>query len=418
MRASNSKLYEKITKEQRTLLGLLGESLFGRSFEPEEGVDWSAVFSESRSQAVCLLAFQNYKQLPFSDNDLYKTVSDTVLRLTAQNMANRRSHALLDSIMRGAGIEYCILKGVSSAHYYPSPILRAMGDVDFYVNDIDGAAKALEANGFTTNDRIGTEFGHHLVFKNKKDHFELHYEVCEYPKSSVTPVLKEYMSDIIECSSEAYEELVRYRKTSDFHHGLNLLIHSQQHMTSEGIGLRHLCDWAVFVDSMSERDFTDLFKERLQRVGLWKFARIFSLASVIALGMKEADWMYEDDRDILVAEQITSDIIYGGNFGRKDDTRRYEAMMISLPGKDGKKRGSLGSIIGSLNRLARCYWPVVKKLPFLYPLFWLFLVVRLLFRIATGKRSVSVLSVSSKKSRDRASVYSELRLFETEQHDK
>lgn len=46
---------------------------------------------------------------------------------------------------------------------------------------------------------------------------------------------------------------------SDFHHGLILLLHTSHNMLGERIGLCHLCDWTVFVNSFTK----DKFKKHL-----------------------------------------------------------------------------------------------------------------------------------------------------------
>ena len=53
---------------------------------------------------------------------------------------------------------------------------------------------------------------------------------------------------------------------SHFHHGLNLLLHTNQHLLGEGLGLRHLCDWAVFAAGFSDEEFRELFEEKLKAV--------------------------------------------------------------------------------------------------------------------------------------------------------
>ena len=47
-----------------------------------------------------------------------------------------------------------------------------------------------------------------------------------------------------------------YAVPSDLHHGLILLLHNASHMTAGGIGLRHLCDWAVYMERMTD-DFVE-----------------------------------------------------------------------------------------------------------------------------------------------------------------
>ena len=48
---------------QRTIFGLLSHNLFQLPFEPEDGVDWKAVFRESKQQAVAFQVFMDRGRL-------------------------------------------------------------------------------------------------------------------------------------------------------------------------------------------------------------------------------------------------------------------------------------------------------------------------------------------------------------------
>lgn len=47
----------------------------------------------------------------------------------------------------------------------------------------------------------------------------------------------------------------------NFHHGLVMLLHLFSHLTGARIGIRHLCDWALFLNSIEEKEFLKLFQE-------------------------------------------------------------------------------------------------------------------------------------------------------------
>lgn len=71
------------------------------------------------------------------------------------------------------------------------------------------------------------------------------------------------------------------------------------HLLGEGIGLRHLCDWAVFADSLKEKEFRSLFETKLKSIGLWKFACILSQVCYKYLHCHNLSWLegrYADDR--------------------------------------------------------------------------------------------------------------------------
>ena len=52
-----------------------------------------------------------------------------------------------------------------------------------------------------------------------------------------------------------------------------LAFHASQHYGS-GLALHHLCDWAVFLNTVGEEKFLGLFEKVIKDIGLWDFAKI------------------------------------------------------------------------------------------------------------------------------------------------
>lgn len=398
------------TRAQQVLLALIAENLFGQPFTSVPDIDWTEVYTESRAQAVTLLAFQNYKEIPLDEAFSHK-LEETLSKHTMRNIRNFQSHAYLHRLMTDAGVSYCVLKGIASAHYYPSPLLRAMGDVDFYVSpaDRERAEKALEADGFVADTR---EQVHHLVFRKPGMHYELHREVAGVPEGKAGEIIRGYLADLSDCSSPCFDEFVTYQNPSPFHHGLIMLLHMQHHLLLEGIGLRHLCDWAVFVNALPDQAFLEMFEKKLRAVGLWKFTQTVSLAASRCIGLPRQSWMGEDT---LLADALTEDILTGGNFGRKTAGRSYEGMFLSNRGKIGVKKSRIRQGFESLNRIVRTFWPIAAKLPILYPIGWVFFTLRYFFRVLTGKhKAVSVIKIFENSGK-RKDLYSQLKLYEIEE---
>lgn len=399
----------RLTLTQQTLCKLLAENLFKKASALDNTVDWEAVYKESRAQAVSLLAFQNFDALPLND-DLKVKIDSKLSKKALQNINIINQHKYLHQLMCGADIPYCVLKGVVSAHYYNDPLIRAMGDVDFYVDNkhISRVRDILVQEGFNIDDDTHM---HHIVFSKGSMHFELHFKVAGIPDGDNGKLVEPLLEDLLASKIHICDEFVEYYAPSVFHHGLIMLLHVQGHLLSGGIGLRHLCDWAVFVGSMSSDDFCHLFKEKLVKIGLWKFAQTLSLASSLYIGLERADWM---GNDVSLAEAIVNDIFIGGNFGKKSQQREYEGLMISNHGKNGVKHSRLRQGFDSINLIVCTRWPIVKKLPFLYPFGWIFSGVRYLFRVLFKKRKLIDLANVYKNSGNRKKLYEQLQLFETE----
>lgn len=399
-----------------TIFGLLGQHLFGVPFAPEQGVDWEAVLRESRNQAVFGQVFANCYQLPGVDKEMQDGLWNLLAKTTMKNMRVHAQHTDLHKLMTAHGIAYVTLKGAASARYYPDPQSRAMGDVDFYVaeSDFDRALTVFQDAGFEAS---GLDHICHVVLRKGRVHMEMHRMPAGVPDGEVGEIVKGYLSTLREDACLVRSSLVTCRCPSDFHHGLIMLMHMQHHLLAEGIGLRHLCDWAVFVNHFRGEEFPELFREKLMAVGLWKLARLLSVCAAEYLGLPQQRWMIERETDRELAHALMADILTGGNFGSKDRQRAYEGMFISNRGKDGVQNNRIGHGFQALTRITYMKYPFIEKHPVLLPFGWAAAVGGYLVRTRErNQRGQDIHAFSAfQKSAGRISLYQQLGLYEPEQ---
>jgi hypothetical protein len=307
-------------EEQKLVLNLISSALF--EYKKDIADSQAAPISELLSQAVLPLA-------NLQDNPEWRKLSTSII---ATNMQVSYEHTELHDLLTAHSIPYVTLKGVASAAYYPNPILRTMGDVDFLISssDIALATSLLKTIGF---EKAADEDdnGIHIAFQRDDSTWEMHRSINGIPAGKSGELIKRYLDHIIETAVDYDEGNGVIRIPDDFHHGLVLLLHTASHLTSEGVGLRHLCDWAVFVNHLTDAQFTDLFEEKLKGCGLWRFAQLLSLTSVQYLKLPYQSWMGEADDGLL--EQLIADIMDGGNFGHKDEDRYRQIKYISNRGE-------------------------------------------------------------------------------------
>lgn len=408
---------------QRTVFGLLAQTLFGAAYTPEPNVDWPSVYMESECQAVRLQTFANHHRIPDIPEDLRTQLRQYVMGAMLKDARIHAQHTALHMLFTEHNIPYSILKGASSAYYYANPLTRAMGDVDFYVDkvDLERAIAVLRADGYEVEDYHAEKTQqYHLGVRKGIIHMEMHYMFPGVPEGRPGEIILSYLSDIRETTFLLQNELVTCRLPSPFNHGLIMLMHLHHHLLCEGIGLRHLCDWAVFVNRFSEEEFQSLFRERLTEIGLWHFARLLSLASSLYVGLPEQSWMREDKKDDATAFELMNDIIRGGNFGIKDRQRVFEGKFISNRGKNGVRRNRLSEAVASVNASSRERWPIMGKLPILLPIGWILGIFRYLFhnsqRRKTGKQIHIVDAYRNSESRKK--LYRKLRLYEPDKKPK
>lgn len=401
-----------LSKTEKTILILLSRDLFKTSRSIPEDPDWEEVYQECRRQSVPILVWNALDKDRISGETAGKW-KDTVIASAYNNLQIAWQHLLTDRLMEKGKIPYVILKGSASAAYYPAPMDRIMGDVDFLVrpSDLERAGEILKGEGF-----IPWEEEHicHVVYRRDKIHLEMHFEPAGVPYGKPGELVREYMKDVMEQAREIEVEGEKLRVPSPFHHGLILLLHTSHHLTGEGVGLRHLCDWAVFAASMTDEEFRRLFEEKLKAIGMWRFARILTQTCVRYLGCPARSWTGKEEPG-LTAEMIR-DIFDGGNFGNKEENRKHEAYLISNRGKNGVgKHTFLWQIGASMNEIVYTHMPAARKFPVLLPAGWAFYGGRYLIRMLRGQRSRIHPRQMLEGASSRREIYRRLRLFEREQ---
>ena len=393
---------------QKTVLDLLSSAMFQKPFSADKEVDWKAFFDECKAQSVISLAFS---ALPKSEvpQKIYAHWKALVNENLAVNSKISYAHTMLNELLNQAKIPYVILKGCASAEYYDDPLLRTMGDVDFLVSEknIKQVDKLLKDQGFVFNNSF-----HEIERAYEKDGviLELHWSITGIPGGKAGELLESFFKDIFEKSDLKHFDLAEYYSPSPFHHGLVMLLHVARHMITGGIGLRHFCDWAVFVDKVGN-DFTLLFEDKLKQVGLWRFAQIMTQFCTLYLGLPQQEWAGIAEKQLL--DQLKDDVFAGGNFGHKDLSRADEAKLITSRKKGGVNNDSnLKQAVLSANEIVRRHWKFADKVPVIYPAGWAFFGGRYAIRSIAGKRDRVKVSALVKGAEKRKEIYRGLKLFE------
>ena len=395
-----------IEKHQQILLDLLANNLFSVGREIDlSGVDCNSLWYEAYTQTVSLIAFADISVTSdiFKDAD---SIRNYLITAFSDNTRIDFEHTRIHQLMTDAGIPYVILKGMASVLYYPDPFMRLMGDVDFLVpaEYQEKAREVLTHNGYVKH---GPERAFHDVYVGNGCRCELHSEPAGIPEGEQGSLVREMLAGAVDDAEKVRTEIGGIVVPSVFHHGLIILLHMCHHLTGEGLGLRHLCDWAVFVASLSESEFVRLFEDKLRSIGMWKFAQIVTAISVEFLGCPARDFAKETDPELSL--QILSDIFNGGNFGQKSVDRSHERLLISS--KTENENSMLKQFFVSVNSIVYANWKIVRKLKFLLPLGWLFFGGRYIVRSLMGKRPKIRLKKLTYEAYERKNLYAKLELF-------
>lgn len=370
-----------INQTQKTLLDVLAHTLTGAECKIPEDTDWAALFAESKAQAVAPIVFLSISQY-CTDASVFQEWKEVTIRSLQKNRNIQFQHGKLHQLLAEHEIPYAIIKGCASARDYPDPLLRAMGDVDFLVSDEywGKARELLVQQGFTVS---GEEHEFHLAFHKNRFSMEMHHEPFGLKGERAT-ALKSIVPELIEKSSLVNCDGVEFRMPDLFGHGIVLLLHAYRHLIDTGIGVRHLCDWAMFISRFSAAEFTEIFQARFEALGIWKLTQIFSATASRYLSIPYQPWMGRIDEQ--ACEMLMIDIFDGGNFGSGKGERTTQNTSLYEQEKEIASSSSTMQMLRGLNKTAIERYPRLMSIAILRPFGWLILGVRYVFRVLTGRR--------------------------------
>ena len=398
----------KISDNQKLLLNLCAKSLFNKEFDlPSEFVA-QKLLEEAKRQTVFSQVFSFVKDKCDKNADILFS------QIIAKNIRVEFGHNEVHKALSDNNIPYVVLKGVASASYYKEPMLRMMGDIDILVSpeNISRADAALKSIGFVTDEQIDVAYKH-IAYKRRDGLVcELHREINGIPQNDAGEKIREYFADVFDSSIECKTSNGSCVVPGKFHHGLILLLHTANHLTNEGVGLRHLCDWAVFVNGLSNDEFVQLFEKPLKKMGLWRFATLLTVCSIKYLECGDKAWVGEVDAALL--DGMIADILNGGNFGYKDKERYSQIKYISdrQSGETAKKSPVL-QLFSSINQKTKKEFKFVNKSKFLLPIGWIFTVCKYLYLVIMGKRTLDGASTIM-AAKQRKAIYDEFKLFDND----
>ena len=204
-------------------------------------------------------------------------------------------------------VPYVILKGTAAAQYYPVPDNRIMGDIDIIPSReyFEIACNELLENGYVEISSMGElERGRHRTFiKN-----EIPVEVHAFFASMNDPEKAQAFDDMIVQNINSSHVL------PDLYNGMVLIEHINQHL-EEGVGLRQIIDWMLFVDKCLSDENWDSFQVLLQKTGLEKLAITTTKMCELYLGLPDRNWCNGADKKL--CKSLMEYVLASGSFGNK-----------------------------------------------------------------------------------------------------
>ena len=346
---------------------------------PDESLDWDVVFQCGKAHRILPVLYFSIQKLP----DEYKRKIDKIkhyelaYKSNLIDDANRENEiSIITKELFKYNIDFILLKGTVTKHFYPDTSMRMMNDVDILYRNktAEDIKKLFEELSYTQTKSTPKDAMY--LSPNQLVKVEMQQSLLD---DGFTDWLK-YLDGIWERSENKSEN--EYTMTpEDFY--IYHIVHMAKHFINGGVGLRHELDTWVIKNHFKELDW-DSVEKVLTELSLITFnQQISSLCNYWF-----DDYSPSNKEDInLLSEYIFANGAFG-NIGQQSVNESAA----------GKKR----KVFPDRKTMANYYGDVINKHPSAIPFYWVKLnAERLLKNPNKSKNKIKAMSSISEKQKEK-----------------
>ncbi|MBQ9473664.1 MAG: nucleotidyltransferase family protein [Bacteroidales bacterium] len=307
-----------MTNTADSILALLRIAKYGG----EESVmisDYGKLYEESMRQKVAyvvLYALRKAHLLDACDEQVrYTWLAQAMIQQQVVDSDTRAIEGLAELYARH-GLRMVVLKGRSMATYYPNEVLRNVGDIDIALLDAEGSMdEAWKVGDKAVEQALGHPLDysheHHTVFQYKGRPVENHYDIVSARMSPTARYVDGVLKGLLAhgCTPCKVGSSTVLLPCATFN-AIFIIRHMAQHFAGSHILLRHLLDWAWFLDKEHESVDWHLASEVWQRCGMTDFVCAVNAICVRYLGVPEAVFHGYCSNDEALVQRVLDDILY------------------------------------------------------------------------------------------------------------
>ncbi len=250
-----------------------------REAAPDVAVDgWEGIYKLGVEQGVAAIQLDGLQALmeqgAIADNLLPERAVKLrflghALQVERQCEAQRRTAAELAAIYAQEGIRTVVLKGIAAGQNYPRPDHRPCGDLDcFLFEQFETGNRVAEAHGA----RVKRDFYKHSEILYKGLMVENHQFCTAIRGSKRMKAFERLLQTLLREEGTTKIGETELECPSPMFNALFLTHHSLSHFMTEGIALRHLCDWAMLLHEKGDEMDWNAFCNHCREFGMRRFA--------------------------------------------------------------------------------------------------------------------------------------------------
>lgn len=401
---------EVVNKEKQWLFSRLAAVLGAKEQEAPEGEpDWDLVLKMAKQHAVLSLLDplldepEEARKMP---ENVKLCIREEAKRTVRQNYHLLYLERQLLCELQKEGIEMILLKGASTACFYPVPELRKSGDVDLFLVDADKrerAGECMKKQGLKENPAHSVN--HHEVFVTKEPiEVEMHTLLAEpFDDKTANRKMQQIQKRL---SGQVWTKTLMgvefpFPVLPDGIHAYYLLLHMLQHFLRAGFGLKLLCDWVVFWRRDIDPAEVLQYRELVSQSGLTGFSDMVTAVCIRFLGLEEENgqsilWQEPAEKDRI---EFMEEILRSLEFGTVEAEQ-----MVTLRGN------RWSDLLREFHHQMHLNFPDTGKNPLLWPVLW----SRTAWRFARNNRTIRKTTMRRviKNARKRGKIAKKLHLFQ------
>ena len=299
--------------------------------------DWQELYLLAQRQGVAAVLFEKVQTLPKEvapPRAIAMKWMGHSLSIERQTRAIYKRCADFAQLMHEQGLHTLVLKGVAASGYYPNPWHREFGDLDCYLYK-DTTEGIMWDGCYEEGNSIAEQAGY-AVDRGHYKHSHINYEGLEVENHQFslaikdgkdTKALERMLRGLVEQSGGVpIGDSKMWCPPADFN-ALFLTAHAMSHFLYESIKVRHVMDWAFFLQKEQEHVDWPRFWQWCDRMHYTRFVNCLNYICTHRLGLKiHAFEVREDDTTRQLAARVLQDILEGDSLY----TKGYKGLRFRL----------------------------------------------------------------------------------------
>lgn len=339
-----------------------------RDEEPEaipEGISIKKLYKMAKMHNVDYIVYEAVKRIPGIDLGEYEVKwQERSVQCAMQGIVQRAERDKLYKALPKAGVRILPLKGCLIKEMYPRTEFRQMADLDILIDaeNAELVKQVMEEQGYKT--KVFDVSNHDAYMKEPWCYVEIHRSL--FTEKNKNAAKYENMWE------RAYEDPVSggiyHLNWDDFY--IYMLEHFAKHFYQSGSGIRSIMDIYVFLKEKGDELHKDYLEKTLKELNLWKFKEEMEQIA--------EDWFVKGV--IGNHKKAEERILESGAYGT--EVFEYMHIMNDMEEQCHSKLMARIVYIGRmifLNYDGMCMlYPIVGKLPFLLPVFWIYRIIHVI----------------------------------------